>query len=231
MGQIKNIKLHIVTDLKNRLVCPRKLREFAHDKRLELLVRRKCALTKSISAILLNAYREFIELKIVVRDWDGLYILPPRPVKQVWRLHILDTKYYDAACRDLCGRLINYDPGIDVDRGDEEAIIKYTQDIYALRYNRPMQGSVWSYHHYPTWWKDYCSGEVEPKVKFVRLKVEKRTSPEEGAAASHGEFEQYLPRVVERDEKEEEDPGQEVGEEGKDPCIVTRSMRRKRKYA
>jgi len=155
--------------LKNRLVCPSKLRKFSHDKRLELVVRRKCALTRHVTSILLNAYREFIELKIITRDYATNRIMPSHPVRFVWRLHILDTRLYDAACKELCGKLIKYDPGCGGDQGEA---VKYTRDVYAHRYNRVMQGAVWGYVENPAWWKDYATVDTQQKVKCLRFSVE-----------------------------------------------------------
>jgi hypothetical protein len=46
----------------------------------------------------LEAYRQFMELKVQHEDWDATILFPPQQVDIMWRQHILDVKHYTKAC-------------------------------------------------------------------------------------------------------------------------------------
>jgi hypothetical protein len=58
----------------------------------------------------LVAYRQFLHVKKVKKDWDDTLLSPTVPVDQMWQKHILDGNNYSHDCMFLCGRVVGRDP-------------------------------------------------------------------------------------------------------------------------
>jgi len=58
----------------------------------------------------LLGYRQFMELKSVMDDWNDTKLWAPRPIRCVWEEHVLDNRNYADDCMLLFGNYVGYDP-------------------------------------------------------------------------------------------------------------------------
>jgi hypothetical protein len=94
----------------------------------------------------LHAYREFLECKVSVGDFDGTQLEPSLPVYQMWSQHILDTKGYAKDCTLLFGRVLHHDPDLFRDyHGRPERINKTMQLIYEKNKGNYLDPVVWHF--------------------------------------------------------------------------------------
>jgi hypothetical protein len=56
-----------------------------------------------------RAYRQFLCIKKMTKDWSGTLLSPSRAVELMWRQHADDTVNYDKYCMKLCGHTVCYD--------------------------------------------------------------------------------------------------------------------------
>eukprot|EP00629_Pelagomonadales_sp_RCC1024_P006560 CAMPEP_0119263278 /NCGR_PEP_ID=MMETSP1329-20130426/2729_1 /TAXON_ID=114041 /ORGANISM="Genus nov. species nov., Strain RCC1024" /LENGTH=239 /DNA_ID=CAMNT_0007262979 /DNA_START=221 /DNA_END=940 /DNA_ORIENTATION=+ len=61
-----------------------------------------------------TAYKKFLVLKALTKDYDALKLSPPLPVDTMWHLHVLDTRRYAQDCVQAFGGIIHHDPDGDV---------------------------------------------------------------------------------------------------------------------
>lgn len=130
--------------------------------------------TQKLADVVLDAYSEFIELKIVLRDWTTSSVIPSWCIRQVWKLHALSNKKeYEEACKRLCRKLIQYqievkqDPDSPFDTQSEQ--IKFTGQVYELRFNHTINGAVWEFNFNPFWKSEYQKNEI-PTKSFYKKK-------------------------------------------------------------
>lgn len=94
----------------------------------------------------LHAYREFLECKVMVEDFDGTQLEPSLPVYQMWSQHILDTKGYTRDCMLLFGRVLHHDPELFRDyQGRSERINKTMQLLYEKNNGSFVDPVVWHF--------------------------------------------------------------------------------------
>ena len=94
----------------------------------------------------LNAYREFLECKVLVEDFDGTELEPSLPVYQMWSQHILDTKGYANDCTLLFGKVLHHDPDLFRDyHGRPERVNKTMRLIYEKSKGNFVDPIVWNY--------------------------------------------------------------------------------------
>ena len=63
----------------------------------------------------LAAYKQFMVLKAVCKDFDATKLSPPPSVDAAWHEHILDTRGYRAFCHKAFNQIVEHDPNGDVD--------------------------------------------------------------------------------------------------------------------
>jgi hypothetical protein len=82
------------------------------------------------------AYREFLECKAFVRDWDDTKLAPSVAINQMWREHLMDNARYADDCQLLFGRrVIHYNPDRDdVDAPARRVRIERTKALIAARH-------------------------------------------------------------------------------------------------
>lgn len=58
----------------------------------------------------LGAYRQFLQLKTAMQDWEGKLLEPSKEVRHIWQQHILDVCNYAYDCILICGHVVGNKP-------------------------------------------------------------------------------------------------------------------------
>jgi hypothetical protein len=95
----------------------------------------------------LKGYRQFMELKSVMNDWQETKLSPPLAISQMWEQHILDNLNYTDDCFLLFGRVIGHDPDSILNSQIHDRI-KTTQIAFQARYGSDLDSEVWDYGAY-----------------------------------------------------------------------------------
>lgn len=138
----------------------------------------------------LLAYKDFLECKVSIGDFEGTMLEPSVPIYQMWSQHILDTQAYQKDCEMLYGRMIHYDPYLYKDfQGRPARINRTMQLIYEKCKGTFVDPMVWHYgpavpyasmhHHLPM--ETTMAGESDVHVPFKRA----RADPYAGYAGYH----------------------------------------------
>jgi len=93
----------------------------------------------------LKGYRQFMELKSVMNDWQGQKLSPPLPIMQMWEQHLIDNLNYTDDCFLLFGRVIGNDPDASLDTKATSDRIKTTRIAFQARYGDDLDLEVWIY--------------------------------------------------------------------------------------
>jgi hypothetical protein len=80
------------------------------------------------------AFREFMECKAFVRDWEAAKLSPSLPVDRMWHQHILDIKRYADDCKLLFGQVIHHNPDGDIDVPARNIRIESTKALMSTRH-------------------------------------------------------------------------------------------------
>jgi hypothetical protein len=96
----------------------------------------------------LKGYRQFMELKSVMNDWQETKLAPPLAILQMWEQHILDNLNYTDDCFLLFGRVIGHDPDACTNERVTLDRIKTTQIAFQARYGSDLDPEVWDYGSY-----------------------------------------------------------------------------------
>jgi hypothetical protein len=96
----------------------------------------------------LKGYRQFMELKSVMNDWQETKLSAPLAIQQMWAQHLLDNLNYTDDCFLLFGRVIGHNPDANVH--NERALIdrvKTTKIAFQARYGADLDPEVWDFGH------------------------------------------------------------------------------------
>ena len=93
----------------------------------------------------LRGYRQFMELKSVMNDWNELKLSPPVPINQMWEQHLLDNLNYTEDCLLLFGRVIGHNPDAILEAQALKDRIKTTQIAFQARYGDDLDQEVWDF--------------------------------------------------------------------------------------
>jgi Ubiquitin-2 like Rad60 SUMO-like len=93
----------------------------------------------------LKGYRQFMELKSVMNDWQGQKLSPPIPISQMWEQHLIDNLNYTDDCFLLFGRVIGHDPDAVLDLRSTRDRINTTKIAFQARYGDDLDPEVWIY--------------------------------------------------------------------------------------
>jgi len=118
----------------------------------------------------LKGYRQFMELKSVMNDWQELKLAPSVPINQMWELHLLDNLNYTEDCLLLFGRVIGHNPDTALDGASLRERIMTTQIAFQARYGDDLDQDVWDFGD--DWNKDSMS-KPNP-IKFDSLEISSR---------------------------------------------------------
>jgi len=93
----------------------------------------------------LKGYRQFMELKSVMNDWQGQKLSPPIPISQMWEQHLIDNLNYTDDCFLLFGRVVGHDPDACLDIRSTRDRINTTKIAFQARYGDDLDPEVWIY--------------------------------------------------------------------------------------
>jgi hypothetical protein len=93
----------------------------------------------------LKGYRQFMELKSVMNDWNELKLSPSLPINHMWELHLLDNLNYTEDCLLLFGRVIGHVPDAILDGTGLQARIQTTKIAFQARYGDDLDSDVWDF--------------------------------------------------------------------------------------
>lgn len=119
----------------------------------------------------LKGYRQFMELKSVMNDWQELKLAPSNPINQMWELHLLDNLNYTEDCLLLFGRVIGHNPDAVLDGAAMRERIMTTQIAFQARYGDDLDQDVWDFGD--DWNKDSMA-QPSLNKKFDSLEVSSR---------------------------------------------------------
>jgi hypothetical protein len=92
----------------------------------------------------LTAYKEFLQLKAVMEDWEGDLVVPTRKIADIWTMHVLDTKVYQSGCQEVFGKMIEYDPDLNFTGELFRHKIAQTKMIFKARFEHDASGNFWN---------------------------------------------------------------------------------------
>ena len=93
----------------------------------------------------LEAYKQFLQLKIAHADWDAAVLSPPLAVDEMWHMHILDTRRYAADCAACAGAFVHHDADGDEDRAARERRVAFTQRAYLDTFDTALP-PIWAFN-------------------------------------------------------------------------------------
>lgn len=93
----------------------------------------------------LKGYRQFMELKAVMNDWQETKLSPPVAILQMWEQHMLDNLNYTDDCFLLFGRVIGHDPDASLNERATVDRVKTTKIAFQARYGGDLDPDVWNY--------------------------------------------------------------------------------------
>jgi hypothetical protein len=93
----------------------------------------------------LKGYRQFMELKSVMNDWQELKLSPSIPINQMWECHLLDNLNYTEDCLLLFGRVIGHNPDAILDGQALRDRVKTTKIAFQARYGDDLDLEVWDF--------------------------------------------------------------------------------------
>lgn len=93
----------------------------------------------------LKGYRQFMELKSVMNDWQETKLAAPLAIHQMWEQHVLDNLNYTDDCFLLFGRVIGHDPDALLNERALIDRIKTTKIAFQARYGEDQDPDVWEY--------------------------------------------------------------------------------------
>lgn len=101
--------------------------------------------SESFAVRTLKGYRQFMELKSVMNDWQETKLAPPLAIHQIWEQHILDNLNYTDDCFLLFGRVIGHDPDASLNERAALERLKTTKIAFQARYGQDQDPDVWDY--------------------------------------------------------------------------------------
>lgn len=118
--------------------------------------------SKEYATRVLHGYRQFLELKKILEDWDAKILTPSIPVNQMWHQHILDVTNYCHDCLMICGRVIGNDPDGALDEWAHDKRITATKQLLRARFERQVDLDVWVFAESGDESDNHRSGRTAP---------------------------------------------------------------------
>jgi small ubiquitin-related modifier len=91
----------------------------------------------------LKAYKQFLELKTLKKDWTASILSPCQDVDQMWHEHILDVVNYCHDTMILCGQVVGHDPDGMLDIQAKEERTKTTKEALKLSFGDDYDTEMW----------------------------------------------------------------------------------------
>lgn len=104
--------------------------------------------SKDYALRVLKGYRQFLELKKILEDWDAKIVSASAPVNQMWHQHILDVANYCHDCILLCGKVIGNDPDAALDEWTHDKKIVATTQLLRARFEFDIDYEIWSFEEF-----------------------------------------------------------------------------------
>ena len=101
--------------------------------------------SESFAKRVLKGYRQFMELKSVMNDWNEKKLSPSVPINQMWEQHLLDNLNYSEDCLLLFGRVIGHNPDGILDAPALRERIQTTKIAFQARYGDDLDQEVWDF--------------------------------------------------------------------------------------
>jgi hypothetical protein len=101
--------------------------------------------SEGFSRRVLKGYRQFMELKSVMNDWNELKLSPSVPINQMWEQHLLDNLNYTEDCLLLFGRVIGHNPDGVLDGQALRDRVMTTKIAFQARYGDDLDQDVWDF--------------------------------------------------------------------------------------
>jgi hypothetical protein len=95
----------------------------------------------------LKGYRQFMELKSVMNDWQETKLSPSIAIQKMWKQHLLDNLNYADDCFLLFGRVVGHDPDASLQERALLERIKTTKIAFQARYGVDLDSEVWDFGH------------------------------------------------------------------------------------
>jgi len=93
----------------------------------------------------LKGYRQFMELKSVMNDWNETKLSPSVPIVNMWEQHLLDNLNYSEDCLLLFGRVIGHNPDALLNYSALKERILTTKIAFQARYGDDLDQDVWDF--------------------------------------------------------------------------------------
>jgi hypothetical protein len=120
--------------------------------------------SKEYTVRVLKGYRQFLELKKILEDWDAKILAPSPPVNQMWHQHILDVANYCHDCLLICGRVVGNDPDSALDEWALEKKMVATKQLLRARFEREIDTDIWRFDdHGPSERASLAAAASRPK--------------------------------------------------------------------
>ena len=129
--------------------------------RLAVRCARKLGLNAEEVADALAAYKQFMVLKGVSKDFDATKFSPPPLVDEIWHEHILDTRGYSAFCLAAFNQVVHHNPNGDLEfnRNPRRAFTLYKlKECFEDEYDK----SIWTYPLENSFKRKYAVVRDEP---------------------------------------------------------------------
>ena len=113
--------------------------------RLALRCARNLDLNEEEVVDALAAYKQFMVLKTVCKDFDATKLSPPPLVDEIWHEHILDTRGYRAFCDAAFKQFVDHDPDGVLDCGARRVRRAATFHYLKLCFKDEYNMEIWNY--------------------------------------------------------------------------------------
>lgn len=94
------------------------------------------------------SYRQFLELKGALEDWDAAVLSPSSLVDQMWHQHLLDNAHYNEYCETTfgVGKIVCHDPDGGLDMAAREGRRRSTELALKARFGSDqIDSNVWDF--------------------------------------------------------------------------------------
>ena len=120
----------------------------------------------------LGAYKQFMVLKAVCKDFDATKLSPPPLVDEIWHEHILDTRGYRAFCDAAFKQFVDHDPDGVLDCGARR--VRRERTLHKLKecFEDEYDKSIWTYppDRPPKRKRAVVKDEPEPQRRTTNLR-------------------------------------------------------------
>ena len=111
----------------------------------------------------LAAYKQFMVLKAVCKDFDAKKLSPPPLVDEIWHEHILDTRGYRAFCDAAFKHFVDHDPDGVLDCGARRVRRAATFHYLKLCFKDEYNMEIWNYPLENSCKRKYAAVKDEPE--------------------------------------------------------------------